>query len=152
VCGLLDSYAFRRSGGQPLRQFPQGLVDAMKRHPTAQERIDANGNPLLDTRYLRVREDASTPQEKYLGGLFSLDGIHPTTVFYGIVADYLLGIINQQDHTPHQLDWDAIVAADPLITDPPLNVTRLKDMLGFLSSQGPFPELLMAISGVKELR
>ncbi|HEX4807649.1 MAG TPA: hypothetical protein VH325_01890 [Bryobacteraceae bacterium] len=52
----------------------------------------------------------------FLGGLFSLDGIHPTNTGYAIIANYFISAMdsNLGTHIP-QVDVAAIAAKDPLI-------------------------------------
>jgi len=68
------------------------------------------------------------------GGLFSLDGIHPTTVGYGIIAQELIDIMvhagvqfTQPDgRTPRTdpvVDFARLIRRDTLITRPPTNLT-----------------------------
>ncbi|SEH62561.1 hypothetical protein [Magnetospirillum fulvum] len=52
------------------------------------------------------------------GGLFGLDGMHPTTVGYGIVAQRVLDVIAQTETSPSQaakVDLDALCREDWLI-------------------------------------
>ncbi|NJM64867.1 MAG: hypothetical protein HC851_03965 [Acaryochloris sp. RU_4_1] len=48
------------------------------------------------------------------------------------------------------LDWPWIVASDTLVTSLPGNLGNLQDILGFLYSQTPLPELLKLIGGLSE--
>ncbi|MBD2465424.1 hypothetical protein H6G89_30925 [Oscillatoria sp. FACHB-1407] len=147
-CRALDRLAYRRQNGRPVYVFPPELVQALKTNPGTQDRFTVDGKPILDTRYLRVKSDAP-PGERHQGGIFSLDGIHPTTVGYGIVAHEVLQVMKSV--TPGQivkpLDWNKIVAADVLLNDLPANLESLRDILGFLSSQGPLPNLIRSITG-----
>ena len=85
--------------------------------------------------------------------MFGLDGIHPSTVAYGIVAHEFLQVMQrawtaqteQVDINP--LDWQHIVASDTLLTDPPSNLGNLQDTLGFLYSQAPLLEILRNVGG-----
>ncbi|MBA8793792.1 hypothetical protein FHX74_001397 [Friedmanniella endophytica] len=75
------------------------------------------------------------------GGLFSLDGVHPTTVAYGLVADELARIMagagvefRSSDGAvrpdPH-VDFARLVARDSLITSPPRLVDETLRVLGW---------------------
>ncbi|MDX2216421.1 MAG: hypothetical protein SFY66_24365 [Oculatellaceae cyanobacterium bins.114] len=147
-CDVLDRLAYRRQGGKPVYTFPAELVQALRSNPTTQDRFTTDGKPILDTRYLRLKPDAA-PGDRHQGGIFSLDGIHPTTIGYGVVAYEILQVMKSVN--PAQivkpLDWNQIVAADTLLTDLPANLESLKDVLGFLSSQGPLPSLIRSITG-----
>ena len=51
----------------------------------------------------------------FLGGLFSLDGIHPTNTGYGIIANTFIGVMNHRLGTDiPPADINAIAAQDPL--------------------------------------
>ncbi len=148
MCGLLDQFAFRRRQGKISYQFPLELITALQANPKTKDRV-VNGQPLLDTRYLRVDPKETDPTKKYRGGLFSLDGIHPTTVAYGIVAYEFLKVMKAVGvDVPNALNWPDIIEHDTLITDPPINLGNLQDILGFLSSQTPLPELLQLMGGL----
>jgi hypothetical protein len=148
MCGLLDQFAFRRRQGKISYQFPLELTAALQANPKTKDRV-VNGQPLLDTRYLRVDLQESDPIKKYRGGLFSLDGIHPTTIAYGVVAYEFLNVMKSVGvNVPNSLDWQEIVEHDTLITNPPANLGNLQDILGFLSSQTPLPELLQLMGGL----
>jgi hypothetical protein len=52
----------------------------------------------------------------FLGGIFSLDGIHPTNTGYGIVANAFIDVINQTYGTAIPLvSLDQIHQTDPLV-------------------------------------
>lgn len=154
ICSVLDQLAFRRRKGTPSYLFPPGLVDALKANPATQERVTADREVILDTRYLRVEPQYDNPRQKYRGGLFSLDAIHPTAIGYGIVAYEFLKVMQQvwEDNGENvdlqPLDWKQVVAADSLLTNPPSNLASLQDTLGFLYGQTPLPKLLEIVSGL----
>jgi lysophospholipase L1-like esterase len=69
---------------------------------------------------LIVREgytaDGKRLTTEFLGGLFSLDGIHPTNTGYAIIANGFIQVMNRSWNTGIPLaDVDAIAAADPLV-------------------------------------
>jgi hypothetical protein len=43
--------------------------------------------------------DGRNLDTSYLGGLFSLDGIHPTNTAYGVIAQYFINAMNTDLHT-----------------------------------------------------
>lgn len=58
----------------------------------------------------------------FLGGIFSLDGIHPTNTGYGIIANAYINAMNQQLGTSlTPVDIGQIAGQDPLILTPPTN-------------------------------
>ncbi len=76
------------------------------------------------------------------GGLFSLDGVHPTTVGYGIMAQELVNIMRlagvefrHLDGTvrpdPVLVDFDRLIRRDTLINQPPGNLTSGFEVLAW---------------------
>jgi hypothetical protein len=56
------------------------------------------------------------------GGLMSLDGVHPTTLGYGLIAERFLEAMQQAavpGADPRQVPWPAVVENDGLATRPP---------------------------------
>lgn len=52
----------------------------------------------------------------FLGGLFSLDGVHPTNTGYAVIANYFMTAMNQSLKTHlKQVNVPAIAAKDPLV-------------------------------------
>jgi lysophospholipase L1-like esterase len=52
----------------------------------------------------------------FLGGLFSLDGVHPTNTGYAIIANEFIATLNQTRRTSIPLvDIDAVACGDPLV-------------------------------------
>lgn len=145
---VLDNLAFRRSAGKPRYEFPPALVKALKANPATKNRFTPAGRPILDTRFLRSRPRHKDKQRRFQGGIFSLDGVHPTTIGYGLVAhEYLKAMDVGNPET--LLPWDDIVAADPLVTDLPENLENLRDLLAFLSKKGPLQSLLQLLSDLR---
>jgi hypothetical protein len=76
------------------------------------------------------------------GGLFSLDGIHPTTIGYGILAQEVIKIMEkagvkfyEQDGKTErtgevQVDFRRLIAEDTLISKTPRNLTPLFSLVG----------------------
>lgn len=148
LCTQLDRLAFRRQNGKTQYPFPQELVDALKHHPATQDRFTETGKPILDTRYLRCDLQATEPQKRYQGGIISLDGIHPTTITYGLIAHEFLTVMTQKAGFQLQkpLNWEKVVTEDTLVTDLPANLANLRDILGFLYSQGVLLSLINAFT------
>lgn len=161
-CAVLDGLAFRRNEGQPYYRLPARMIGALNRNEKTAWRVYPDGpngrqRVLLDARYLNVkssvpdeRDDFAKMQEKYRGGLFSLDGIHPTTACYGIMAHEALGVMKQMGVAgadPESLDWDAIVENDTLLMDLPRPVENLQKILGFLSSRSVLARVVRSLSG-----
>ena len=95
--------------------------------------------PVPDSRFL-----LSGPNGRTQGGLFSLDGIHPTTIGYGIIAQEVIKIMQlagvkfyQQDGKTERngeirVDFQNLIKLDSLISRPPRNLLSLKDIIGGL--------------------
>lgn len=145
ICTMLDQLAYRRNQGQPAYPIPQGLKDALKRNPNTKNRFYSNGEPILDTRYFCMRPKQSNPDKRFEGGIVSLDGVHPTTIGYGLVANEFMKAMNLSNLATNQW-WDYVVANDSLINDPP---KALEDLLGFLqiiSKKGLLQDIGKALS------
>jgi hypothetical protein len=123
--GMLEGLRFRSTGGRPSRPLPDGLLAALRANPKTRYLTARNGLPALDARFVRVKDGQIVK-----GGLFGLDGIHPTTVGYGLVAEEFLRAI---DPTA-RLDWDAIVAADTILMDPPAVLNDLERWVSFIAA------------------
>ncbi|MDY6783046.1 MAG: hypothetical protein SW833_10940 [Cyanobacteriota bacterium] len=141
VCQLLDNLAFRRQGGETSYSFPPAMLEAFRRNPNTKDWVTLEGDRSPDTRFLRIVTEGS--QTRYMGGLFSLDGFHPTTLGYGLVAEEFLNVMKRAGTAIERpLDWDAIVAADTLLTDPPVNLESLRRTLGFLYHRTPLRDII----------
>jgi hypothetical protein len=153
---IIDSVAQARDDGLDWRLFDlAGLLDRMasrryKESPWARpawwtpyelppelQALD----PVPNTRFFR-----SGPQGRTDGGLFSLDGVHPTTIGYGLVAQEVIRVMqgagvtfHHRDGTPRpgaaEVDWDRVLAADTLISDPPAAVSSTLSLLGWLDER-----------------
>jgi hypothetical protein len=158
-CELLDSLAFRRRQGKVAYKFPTGLLQALQANGQTRHRVRGDGTVLLDSRSFRIpkadqvpRNDAPSSewQKAYKGGLFGLDGVHPTTVGYGLVAHELLTVMKAAhvagaDET--KLPWDEIVQNDNLLVDSPEILASLQDTLSYLFSRQRLDRVLMQASG-----
>jgi hypothetical protein len=141
ICQLLDNLAFRRQAGETRYSFPPAMLAAFGRNPKTKNWVSAEGEKVPDTRFLRIMTEGS--QTRYMGGLFSLDGFHPTTLGYGLVAEEFLNVMKRAGTAIQRpLDWDAIVAADTLLTAPPANLESLRQTLGFLYHRTPLREVI----------
>lgn len=99
---MLDSMAFKRNGGTPTYQFP--------------EYFDFQ-YPLPNTKYYHADTDGNLKQ----GGIFSLDGVHPTAIAHGLIAYETLKVmqgLSVPNADPNDLNWDLIIKSDKLYTQP----------------------------------
>jgi len=132
--GLLDRLATRRYLNSPWARpswwEPYELPEAL-------QRLD----PVPTTRFFRAGPDGRTE-----GGLFSLDGVHPTTIGYAILAQEVIRVmegagvafLDRQGRPrpgPVGLDFDRALRADTLVSRPPAAVTSSLGLLGWLDDQ-----------------
>jgi hypothetical protein len=132
--GLLDSVATRRYINSPWARpewwKPYDLPPALKA-------LD----PTPNTRFFRAGS-----QGRIDGGLFSLDGVHPTTIAYGLIAQEVIKVMEtagvvfaDRNGTPRagpiRVDFNRLVAADTLISDPPAVISPTLGMLGWLDER-----------------
>lgn len=98
-------------------------------------------DPVPSTRFFRAGPGGRTE-----GGLFSLDGVHPTTIGYGVIAQEVIrvmelaGVVMRDRHGrprpgPVEVDFDRVLAADTLITSPPGAVSNTLSLLGWLDDR-----------------
>jgi hypothetical protein len=128
---LLDELAFRRYQEDPSVPRPDGWQPY--KLPPEYEKLN------LDTRFLRSRQG-----QLVAGGLFSLDGVHPTTVGSGIVAQEVIDEMQRRGvefyklstgkqkikrNAPIKVDYARLVRLDTLITKLPSTMDDLWDRL-----------------------
>ena len=89
----------------------------------------------------------SGPAGRTQGGLFSLDGVHPTTIAYGIVAQEFINVMQlagvafyygdgkTQRQGPVTVDFKRLVALDTLISDPPRSLANDLGLVGWLDQK-----------------
>lgn len=131
VAGLLDRVASRRYitdvSARPPWWTPYPL-------PPALQALD----PVPDSRFLT----ADGKGGRATGGLFSLDGVHPTTVAYGILAQELINIMRLAGvefryqngavrPDPVTVDFGRLILRDTLVRTPPQNINSTLDILGW---------------------
>jgi hypothetical protein len=127
----VSGIARRRLGGAIRIPYPDDFCEAMERNPMTKHLVADKTNPKLSTHYLRIDRDSG---KVYKGGIFSLDGIHPTTIGYGLIAHlYKKTMENHGISFDKPLDWDHIISSDTLVTDPPYLLVELRNFLRFLS-------------------
>ncbi len=143
IGSLLDGLAFRRRRGAVGFRFPDGLIDALQQHPELNYLVDADGHVRLDTRFMRTRTLDGTTR-LIQGGLFSLDGMHPTITGTAIVANGVLQILRQAGVSTERddIDWNRVILADTLLNDPPPLLSDLHSLLTFLDRRGLLSTIL----------
>ena len=143
-----NGYAFRRQAKSD--PFPQPFLGALETNPATnhrvKRRVDENGIEVVevqyDTRFLGTVIDKNGDKVPR-GGFFALDGVHPTTTGYGVVAYHILEAMQAagiQGANPANLNWDEIVANDTLLCSPP---PLLEDIVSFLGHVDPIARRLV---------
>lgn len=114
----------------------------------------AAGVPLLDA-YTLFNDIVAVPPtfgnvtvtNRFLGGIFSLDGVHPSDIGHALVANFFIGEANSFYHMNippmSQAELDSIVKADPFIDFNGDLVVHGRPFAGLLETLGPF----LGISG-----
>ena len=147
--------ARRRLGGELTRSYPNNFVAALKRNPNTSHLVDENNEAMLTTDFIRLDKESG---KVYKGGIFSLDGVHPTTIGYGLMANvYRTVMLKAGVKFQSPMDWDYIIEQDSLVTYPPTLLKELKMVLRFLSlgnqerwskiGKGVFAQFLSAFAG-----
>ena len=101
----------------------------------------ASLDPVPNTRFF-----ASGPDGRLDGGLFSLDGIHPTTIGYGLIAQEVIAIMNRAQvefrwptgdpkQAPGAVDFARVLGSDTLINRPPASLTGQMATLGWFDDK-----------------
>lgn len=130
TAGLLDRLASRRYAEDPVAR-----PDWWTPYPLPGELSALT--PVPNSRFL-----TSDGKRREDGGLFSLDGVHPTTVAYGILAQELIGVMRlagvefrtpagEVRPDPVRVDFARLIRHDTLINHPPGNVTSSLGVIGW---------------------
>lgn len=127
----VSGIAQRRLGGQVRIPYPEKFCEAMMRNPMTAHLVEDRYSPKLSTEYLRTDDETGKVKK---GGIFSLDGIHPTTIGYGLIAHlYRETMLKHGISFDKPMDWDHIIENDTLVTDPPKLLVELRNLLRFFS-------------------
>lgn len=129
VGGYLDRLASRRYLTDPNARPPWWTPYPL---PATLKALD----PVLDSRFLTSDGKGG----RALGGLFSLDGVHPTTVGYGIIAQEVINIMRlagvpfhdrmgNERPDPVTVDMNRLILRDTLVRTPPQNITPNLEIL-----------------------
>jgi hypothetical protein len=135
IAGILDRLASRRYIEDPQAR-PAWWTQYELPHALQQLK------PIPDSRFF-----VSEPEGRVAGGLFALDGIHPTTIAYGIVAQEFVNIMQRagvqffmgdgktQRRGPIQVDFDRLISDDSLISRPPTSIGSDLSVIGWLDER-----------------
>jgi lysophospholipase L1-like esterase len=135
LAGLLDRLASRRylqdPDARPAWWTPYEL-------PAELQALD----PVPDSRFF-----TSGPQGRSAGGLMALDGIHPTTITYGLMAREFMRVMQEagvafmhgDGVTPREgtveVDWPSLIAQDTLISQPPRSLGSDVELIGWIDER-----------------
>lgn len=151
VAGLLDRLASRRfiedANARPTWWTPYPLPPPLKAL-----------SPEPDSRFLTGDGNGG----RATGGLFSLDGVHPTTVGYGLIAQEMINIMHragvQFRHPngttrtdPITVDFDRLVRRDTLLRTPPQNLAPGLRMLGWADETLDWVKRTLTFSGASSV-
>lgn len=128
TCKMLEDLAYKRNNGQPPYELPRDLKFLY---------------PPINTKYYHADTDGKLKQ----GGLFSLDGVHPTPTGHGIIAYEFLKAMqaagvndlngNVVDSDLEWLGEKGILQSDLLYTNPLRNMQEIygKDEIAMLGTR-----------------
>jgi lysophospholipase L1-like esterase len=133
VAGLLDRLAARRYIDDPLAR-----PEWWRKYELPPELKALSPEP--DSRFF-----AAGPEGRTQGGFFSLDGVHPTTIGYGILAQELIDVMQQYAGVefylgdgqtrrtgPVRVDFGRLISRDTLISNPPRSLTSDLGLIGWI--------------------
>lgn len=138
VAGILDRLAFRRylvdDDARPDWWTPYDLPARLREL-----------SPAPDARFFR-----SDKFGRNAGGLFALDGIHPTTTGYSLVAREVMQTMTDMGVplAAAEPDYEAVVAADTMIQDPP---ERLASVMPLVALGHRVVNLLQAVDAKPDI-
>jgi hypothetical protein len=123
--------ARRRLGKDSVSPFPPDFVRALQRNEKTSYLVEDLENIRISTDYLRLDENTGRIDR---GGIFSLDGLHPSTIGYGLIANiYKMSMEKHGVEFENPIDWDSVIENETLVTDPPPLMKDLRLLLKFLS-------------------
>lgn len=129
-CGLMDRLAARRYAMDPAARpawwTPYEMPPAL-----------AALHPVPDSLFF-----AAGPRGRTGGGLFALDGVHPTTIAYGLMAQEFIRVMElagvvfkgangEPRQGPIEIDFAQLLALDTLMSDPPAAITPDMALVGW---------------------
>ena len=135
VAGVLDRLASRR-----YLEDPQARPPWWTPYPLPAELQAVR--PPLNSRFL-TSDGAGSRVD---GGILSLDGVHPTTVAYGLIAQEIIRVMEgagvrfctpngQVRPGPVQVDFARLLREDTLVTAPPRNIATDLSTAGWLDER-----------------
>lgn len=147
ICGILDRLASRRYQLDPAAR-PDWWT------PYELPPLLAALQPPFTSRFFR-----SGPEGRTEGGIFSLDGVHPTTVGYGIIAQEVIRIMERAGvtfyfgdgvtvrPTPINVDFERLLRLDTLMRSPPRCIDQTLGIIGWLDEAADVFRRMLPRSG-----
>jgi hypothetical protein len=135
LAGILDRLASRRYIDDPAAQPPWWTPYELPAELNALQ-------PVPSSRFF-----ASGPTGITAGGLFALDGVHPTTIAYGVMAEEFSRVMQEagvvfmrrDGLTPRagdvRVDWNRLIKADSLISKPPVSLGSDVGLIGWIDQR-----------------
>ncbi|MEM1037453.1 MAG: hypothetical protein AAGI14_11910 [Pseudomonadota bacterium] len=102
TCEALLKAAFKRNDRGPTYEWPDEVLTKF---------------PMIDTRFHHATSRGNLEQ----GGIFSMDGIHPSALGQGLIAHEFIKTMKQvlpEGEIQEEIDWDAIYKSDNLFISP----------------------------------
>lgn len=138
VAGILDRLAARRYLEDPAAQ-PSWWTEVGGEYPLPPTLSALDPKP--NSYFFR-----SGPTGRTHGGLFSLDGVHPTTIAYGVLAQEFINVMHRAGVVfrygnggvrpgPVAVDFQRLIKVDTLISNPPKSLANTLAFLGWLDSK-----------------
>lgn len=127
----VSAVARRRKKEESIKAFPPDFIDALQKNENTKHLVDENGRAKITTDYLQIDDETGKLKR---GGIFSLDGLHPTTIGYGLIANiYKMTMQKHGVKFENELDWNYIIENETLVTQPPYLMHDLRLLLRFLA-------------------
>ena len=135
LAGILDRLAQRR------------YIESLRARPSWWKELGGEYQLPLQLQELSPKPDSrffiSDATGRKQGGLFSLDGIHPTTIGYGIMAQELIAIMQlagvefyDSDRNLRQgkidIDFQQLITLDTLVSKPPKSLENYLKAIGWI--------------------
>lgn len=144
IAGMLDSLAARRyiedPTARPTWWSPYQLPPEL-----------ATLNPKPDSRFFAGDRNGARVQ----GGIFALDGVHPTTIGYGLVAQEFINIMQlagvkfykgdgvTERTGPVRVDFGRLLQLDSLMSDPPKSIGSDLQLIGWFDERIDFVKRML---------
>lgn len=127
----VSGIAHRRQAGELDIPYDKDFTEAMNRNPATAHLIKDPKRPKFSTELIQVDKDTHKISQ---GGVFSIDGLHPSTIGYGLMADLYYKTMKKNGvNFQKPIDWDFIIENDTLLTNPPYLLVTVRKLLHFLS-------------------